>query len=115
MSQFSVEVTILSRNGEPPHALEALVDTGAAYSVVPRSLIEFLGYRHVRAQRVILADGRLEEWPVSHVDVGCQGRRTDGRADPSEARQWAPLAARSTYREYASRAAGGRRLASGPF
>ena len=27
----------------------------------------------------------------------------------------APLAARSTYREYASRAAGGRRLASGPF
>jgi len=41
MSQFSVEMTILPRNEEPPHALEALVDTGAAYSVVPRSLIEF--------------------------------------------------------------------------
>ena len=76
MSQFRVEVTILPRNGEPPHALEALVDTGAAYSMVPRSLIEFLGYRSVRTQRVILADGRLEEWPVSHVDVECQGRRT---------------------------------------
>jgi clan AA aspartic protease len=76
MSQFRVEITILSRNGETSHALEALVDTGAAYSVVPRSLIEFLGYRPVRTQRVILADGRLEEWPVSHVDVECQGRRT---------------------------------------
>ena len=75
MSQFRVEVTIRPRNEEAPHALEALVDTGAAYSAVPRPLIERLGYRAVRIQRVILADGRLEEWPVSHVDVECQGRR----------------------------------------
>src|SRR5713101_4704559 len=42
-------------------------------------------------------------------------RPSDGRADSSEARELAPLAARSTYTEYASRAAGGRRLASEPF
>ena len=55
---------------------EALVDTRAAYSVVPRAVLESLGCRPVRTQRVVLADGRTEEWPVTQIDVECEGRRT---------------------------------------
>jgi predicted aspartyl protease len=51
------------------------VDTGAAYSVIPRGTLEALGCRPVRSQRVVLADGRGEEWTVTQVEVECEGRR----------------------------------------
>lgn len=52
------------------------MDAGAGHSVAPRPLLESLGCQPVRAQRVVLAHGRAEEWWVSHVDVECEGRRT---------------------------------------
>ena len=76
MGQFKVTVTLLPRDGGDSRGLEALVDTGAGYSVVPRPILEGLGYRPVRSQRVVFADGRIEEWSVCHVEVECQGRRT---------------------------------------
>lgn len=75
MGQFKVALILYPRNGGRPQSLEALVDTGAGYSVVPRSILEALGCRPVRTQRVVLADGRVEEWSVSQVDVECEGRR----------------------------------------
>ena len=56
--------------------MEALADTGAAYSVVPRAVLQSLGCRPVRTQRVVLADGRTEEWSVTQIDVECESRRT---------------------------------------
>ena len=56
--------------------MEALVDTGAAYSVVPRAVLESLGCRPIRTQRVVLADGRTEDWSVTQIDVEFEGRRT---------------------------------------
>jgi predicted aspartyl protease len=44
--------------------------------MLPRALLESMGCTAVRAQRVILADGRTEEWMVTQVEVECQGRRT---------------------------------------
>ncbi len=76
MGQFKVALTFYPRDGGTPRSLEALVDTGAGYSVVPRPILESLGCRPVRTQRVVLADGRTEEWSVSQVDVECEGRRT---------------------------------------
>lgn len=38
-------------------------------------MLESLGCRPVRAQRVILADGRIEEWSVTQMEVECEGRR----------------------------------------
>ncbi len=75
MGQFKVTVTLHPRDGGVPRPLEALVDTGAGYSVVPRPVLEALGCRTLRSQRVVLADGRVEEWPLSQVDVECEGRR----------------------------------------
>jgi aspartyl protease family protein len=76
MGQFKVEIGLYPRASGSPRLVEALVDTGAAYTVLPRSLLESLGYTAARAQRVILADGRAEEWAVTQVDVECEGRRT---------------------------------------
>ena len=56
--------------------MEALVDTGAAYSVVPRAVLESLGCRPVHTQRVVLTDSRTEEWSLTQIDVECEGRRT---------------------------------------
>ena len=52
------------------------MDTGAGYSVVPRPILEALGCRPIRTQRVVPADGRAEEWSVGQVEVECEGRRT---------------------------------------
>ena len=76
MGQFRVELTLLARHSGPSRSLAALVDTGAAYSVAPRAVLESLGCRPVRTQRVVLADGRIEEWSVTQIDVECEGRRT---------------------------------------
>jgi aspartyl protease family protein len=76
MGQFRVDLTLLDRNGGPSRTTEALVDTGAAYTVVPRAVLESLGCRPVRTQRVVLADGRIEEWAMTQIDVECEGRST---------------------------------------
>jgi len=75
MGQFKVTLIVYPRDGGTARSLEALVDTGAGYSVVPGPVLEALGCRPLRTQRVILADGRTEEWSVAQVDVECEGRR----------------------------------------
>lgn len=75
MGQFAVTLILYPRDGGSPRSVEVLVDTGAAYTVVQRPTLESLGCRPVRTQRVVLADGRIEEWVVSEVDVECEGRR----------------------------------------
>jgi predicted aspartyl protease len=54
--------------------LDLLVDTGATLLVVPRPLAEWLGLRVLRSQRVQLAGGLKEDWPVSEVRVQIDGR-----------------------------------------
>jgi clan AA aspartic protease len=76
MGQFRIGLTLLAPDGRSSTTVEALVDTGAAYTVIPRPALESLGCRPVRTQRVVLADGRIEEWAVTHVDVECEGRRS---------------------------------------
>jgi aspartyl protease family protein len=73
---FRVNLTLLARNDSPSWTIGALVDTGAAYTVVPRPVLESLGCRPARTQRVVLADGCIEEWSVTQIDVECEGRRT---------------------------------------
>jgi clan AA aspartic protease len=75
VGQFKVTLTLYPQGAGEPRTVEALVDSGAAYSVAPRTLLEALGGRPVRPQRVILAAGRSEEWPLTQLDVECQGRR----------------------------------------
>ena len=75
MGQFTVALTVYPRSGEGPRSLGLLVDSGAAYSVLPRALLEAWGCRPLRMQRVLFADGRSEEWPLTEIEVGYADRR----------------------------------------
>jgi predicted aspartyl protease len=75
MGQFRVLLILHPRDGREARSLDALVDTSAGYSVVPRPILEALGCHPVRTQRVVFADGRVEEWLLSQIEVECEGRR----------------------------------------
>lgn len=53
--------------------VELLVDTGATLTVVPRSLAEKLELKAVRSQRVVIAGGQRDVWPVAEVRLALNG------------------------------------------
>ncbi len=77
MGTFSVPVEI--GNAEVLHyeALDSLVDTGASYLVVPRSILSALGVTVAERRHFATADGREVE-----MDVGVASLRLEGRAFP---------------------------------
>ena len=58
MGSFRVRIEIGDPRGQRFEALDALVDTGATYTWVPRSTLERLGHMPEREWDFILADGR---------------------------------------------------------
>jgi len=56
--------------------VEMIVDTGALYSVLPRSLLEELGVNPVEKRMFRLADGRIIEREVGFIGIEVEGRRT---------------------------------------
>jgi clan AA aspartic protease len=74
MGTFSVRIEVGDPGGERFEALEALVDTGATYTMVPAPTLERLGVsRHAR-ERFTLADGRDVELDFGHTWVRIDGR-----------------------------------------
>jgi clan AA aspartic protease len=55
--------------------VDCLVDTGAIYTMIPRSLLEKVGVRTTGSRRFKLANGKVEEYPVgeAYVEVGKVG------------------------------------------
>ena len=93
-------VTLHPRAEGEVRRLEALVDTGAGYTVVRRPVLEALGCEPHRLQPVRFADGRVEGWPVAEVEVECEGRR--GR----RSRSWGTGSSSACYVAFAA----GRRM-----
>lgn len=54
--------------------VDLLVDTGATLLVVPRHLAERLDLAVLRTQRVQIAGGAKEDWPLSEVRIQIDGR-----------------------------------------
>jgi len=72
---FRVTIEVGDPQGQRWQPVEALVDTGATYTVLPRSLLEGLGVRpHTRAQ-FLLADGSQVELEVGRTWVRLDGRQ----------------------------------------
>lgn len=53
--------------------IELLVDTGATLSVVPRSLADRLELKSTRSQRVVIAGGQREIWPIAEALLSLNG------------------------------------------
>ena len=61
MGTFSWPLRISSMDGQQARNIEATVDTGAAFTTLPSSLLRELGIERMGSRRFLLADGRRIE------------------------------------------------------
>ncbi len=78
MGSFRVQVEIGDPAGNRFDTIEALVDTRATYTWVPRDLLERLGVRPEEEWPFVLADGREVSYGIAWIRV-----RIDGRTQPT--------------------------------
>ena len=78
MGSFRVAIGIAALEGDRFVDVEALVDTGATYTWVPRDVLEELGVRPTEECPFLLADGQEVSYPIAWIRV-----RIDGRAQPT--------------------------------
>ncbi len=72
MGTFFHPITLTAPSGAS-ETLEALVDTGAAFTTVPAPVLERLGIRPHRTAKLRLADGHLVEWRLGWVTAEIDG------------------------------------------
>src|SRR5205809_6861079 len=69
MGHFRVTVQVGNRAGEGFERIEALVDTGATYTWIPRDLLKHLGVTPEEEWPFVLADGREVRYPVAWIQI----------------------------------------------
>jgi clan AA aspartic protease len=74
MGTFNVDIEILASDEHASEHHAALVDTGASYLSLPRTVLQRLGYRSLDTQRVVFATGQSAVWHVTEVKIRLQGR-----------------------------------------
>ena len=75
MGVFKSPMRLTSMDGQQSMEIEAIVDTGAAYTTVPASTLRQLGVEPVRRRRFQVADGRRIE-----MDIGQAWATIDGES-----------------------------------
>ena len=78
MGVFNWPIRLESMDGQQSLEIEALVDTGASYTIVPASLLKDMGVSPMDKIGLVLADGR----PVEY-DIGEARATIDGRSIPT--------------------------------
>ena len=73
MGAFKTRVQIATREGENAQEIEALVDTGAAYSMMPESVLRQIGVQPTGSQAIEYADGRLDTRPIGWAEASVDG------------------------------------------
>lgn len=74
MGTFHVTIEIAATSEGPFERVEALVDTGATYTVLPATLLRRLGVQPTDSQAFRLADGRRIERPLGELIFRIDGR-----------------------------------------
>jgi len=75
VSTFQTPIEIGDPAGQQFESLNALVDTGATYTVVPASILERLGVVVHRTSVFEFADGRQEEWRMGRTWIRLEDRQ----------------------------------------
>ena len=78
MGTFSVQIEVGGLDGTRWEPLEALVDTGASFTVIPSSILRRVGVFPRERWPFELADGRRVEMEIGNAQV-----RADGRTAPT--------------------------------
>ena len=76
MGTFKWPLRIASMDGQQAQDIEATVDTGAAYTTLPSSLLRELGVEPMGKRRFLLADGRRVD-----MDYGRAWATIDGSSE----------------------------------
>ncbi len=76
MGTFNCMVRFGSLDGERSVEIDALVDTGASYSIVPSAILRRLGVEPTDRHRVTLADGRQVTYDLGQAQATVNGRST---------------------------------------
>jgi aspartyl protease family protein len=69
MGHFHVSIQVGHRAGERVETIEALVDTGATYTWIPRDVLGRLGVVPEEEWPFVLADGREVRYPVAWAQI----------------------------------------------
>jgi len=64
-----VRIRVSREASTPTHAIRVLVDTGATYTMLPKSVLSALVVIPSRTELVRLGDGRLVEWSIGEAYV----------------------------------------------
>jgi len=64
-----VRIRVSREASTPTHTIRVLVDTGATYTMLPRTLLMEFGIVPSETERVRLGDGRLVEWGLGQAYV----------------------------------------------
>ena len=73
MGTFHVPIEVGDPEGHRFERIEALVDTGSTYLVVPKNLLDELGCRRIGKRPFGLADDRVVEYEVGVVTLRLNG------------------------------------------
>ena len=73
MGTFNVQLEIGDPEGERYETVEAMVDSGAAYTFMPQSLLRKLGVQPYRRMAFVLADGTRIERDFGHTWIKLNG------------------------------------------
>ena len=75
MGTFKARLRVSNGNGGPVQSVEAMVDTGAIYSVLPDSLLrEGVGIKPKRYMEFSFADGSKKSLPVGEARFMAEGQ-----------------------------------------
>ena len=74
MGTFKVEIDIGDPHGEHFESADALVDTGASYTLVPASTLRRMGVEPMDTWPFELADGTFRDYEVDETRVRIDGR-----------------------------------------
>ena len=76
MGQFRISIEVANPADGQFTPVEALVDTGAYYTMLPSSLLESLGLTPGREMRFRVADGSAQTWGVGQALFRVDGLET---------------------------------------
>ena len=71
---FTVVLQVSDLEGRQTIEIEALVDTGATYTVLPNDVLARLGVEKEETRSFELADNQIVEYPVGQARIGLDGR-----------------------------------------
>ena len=74
MGIFRHDILLIGANGQS-RTLNGMVDTGALYSVFPRSILLELGARPSSRMGVEFANGEFDHWDLGSVEAEMFGKR----------------------------------------